>query len=275
MEIIRRKRTIQIFVLLACSIAFIIWFNSKWNLIDSFKKKRDNFEHFEENVAPIDTIIDKPMIDSIIMIDTVNVDSIVAHKDTVIINDDNEDVILIDLIIHNRNNNVENLIGEAIKHINVREATGNNDGKWVKLFLNITGLDEGYPWCAAYTSYVHFYAGVPAPRSARVVDWFNRNVVWEKKYGEIPENFDKTGMVGGLFYESLGRLGHIFIILDEDKNNYFTIEGNTNGTGSREGDGVYKKIRSKKSIAALADYTVEKEFFYEIYGEYLNNVVKK
>ena len=158
-------------------------------------------------------------------------------------------------------------MAEAEKHLSVREATGANDGLWVRCYLRVTGLDEGYPWCAAFQAYIHQKAEIPAPRSARVVDWFAQNVVWKREFGARHIEA-RAGMVGALYYQNLGRLGHIFLIVGEDANNYYTIEGNTNGAGSREGDGVYRKIRSKKSIAALADYCVTPHEFVELYGNY-------
>ncbi len=49
-----------------------------------------------------------------------------------------------------------------------------------------------------------------------------------------------------------------------------SIEGNTNRAGSREGDGVYRKIRPKQTVAALGDYCLKPgEYFKtieELYG---------
>ncbi len=139
--------------------------------------------------------------------------------------------------------------------------------------MNLCGLDgnKGYAWCAAAQAEIHHHAGIKAPRSARVVDWFKSNVTWEKKWGRFPETFNTSGMVGGLYYSNLGRPGHIVLIAGEDKNNYYTLEGNTNQAGSREGDGFYKKVRSKASIATLADYCVSGEEFSELYDTYLKS----
>ena len=63
-------------------------------------------------------------------------------------------------------------------------------------------------------------------------------------------------MVIGLYYPHLGRLGHIGIVTGFDGKNIYTIEGNTNAAGSREGQGVYRKIRPLKTVAAMADYSV-------------------
>jgi len=167
----------------------------------------------------------------------------------------------------------DNLLHTAELQVGVREATGHNDGKMVEKYLRATGLGKGYPWCAAFQAYIHDRAEVPAPHSARVVDWFRGSTVWRQEFGKMPFAA-KRGMVGGLYFRRLGRLGHIFLIVGEDKNNYYTIEGNTNIAGSREGDGVYRKIRSKKSVAALADYCLVGQMFIDRYDWYLQKVLK-
>lgn len=136
--------------------------------------------------------------------------------------------------------------------------------------MNICGLagNMGYPWCAASMAEIHNYAEIPAPHSARVVDWFKQNLVWKTEWGEYP-GFSTPGMVGALYYRRLGRYGHIFLIIGEDKNNFYTLEGNTNIAGSREGDGFYRKIRSKSSVAALADYCINGRNFILMYDDYL------
>lgn len=172
-----------------------------------------------------------------------------------------------------RNRAAANLIIEAEKQIGVKEATGQNDGPQVRRYLKITGLPEGYPWCAAFQAYIHDAAGLPAPNSARVVDWFVQNVVWLQNWGPVKPDV-KAGMVGALYYRELGRLGHIVLIVGQDKNNYYTIEGNTNALGSREGQGVWRKIRSKQSIAALADYCLNGKFFIDEYDDYIQKYMK-
>ena len=142
--------------------------------------------------------------------------------------------------------------------------------------MKLCGLpgNAGHPWCAACQSEIHDKAGLPAPKSGRVVDWFNQNVVWLKRFGEVPAGFDVRGMVGALYYRHLGRYGHIVLIIGEDKNNYYCYEGNTNIKGSREGDGFYRTMRSKESISALADYCLNGKLFFEKYDSYLQKVMK-
>jgi hypothetical protein len=159
-------------------------------------------------------------------------------------------------------------VATAASQLHVRES-GHNDGKDVRKYLRSTGLGKGYPWCAAFVSWCHQENNIPNPGSARVVDWFQANVIWQDR-GLKDRPAVEPGYVMGLYYPHLGRLGHIGIIEYEDKNNYYTIEGNTNQGGSREGDGVYRKIRPKRTVAALGDYCLSpKEYFKlmeELYG---------
>lgn len=169
-------------------------------------------------------------------------------------------------IVERRNTAVTNLLESAKRWEGVREITGNNDHPMITKAMKLCGLagNKGYPWCAACIADIHDKAGIPAPYSAKVVDWFKYNVVWESK-NEYLQPEAKPGMVGALYYRELGRYGHIVLIVGSDKNNYYTVEGNTNEWGSREGEGFYKKIRSKKSISALADYCITGKDFIEMY----------
>ncbi len=132
----------------------------------------------------------------------------------------------------------------------------------ITVAMKLCGLDgdKGYAWCAACQAEIFHVAEIKAPKSARVVDWFNGATVWSVKHGKLPDELENVeGMVGGLYYNNLGRLGHVFLIVGEDKNNFYTYEGNTNVAGSREGDGFYKKVRAKVSVAAIADYIIIQE----------------
>lgn len=156
------------------------------------------------------------------------------------------------------NNTRNEVLAVATSQLGVREATGHNDGKQVEMYLAVTGLRKGNAWCAAFVSWVFQQAHVKAIRSARVVDWFQKNVVYRKGWQkEVPQL--KKAMLAGWYYPELGRYGHIGIIegWNPGMKDLITIEGNTNGAGSREGEGVYRKIRPMKNIAVIADYIGE------------------
>ncbi len=58
------------------------------------------------------------------------------------------------------------LVAIAQSQVGVRESGGNNKGKEVALYLAYTNLKAGYPWCAAFVSWVYGQAGYGQPRIA-------------------------------------------------------------------------------------------------------------
>jgi hypothetical protein len=150
----------------------------------------------------------------------------------------------------------EKVVAVAESQLHVRELTGNNDGPEVEAYLRITGLGPGYPWCAAFVSWVFHKAGVKAIRSARAADWFKPDkLVWHSKDLKSFSDFEfRQGMTLSFWYDRLGRIGHLAIGTGQDRNNYYTIEGNTNARGEREGQGVERKIRPKKMIYSISDH---------------------
>ncbi len=156
----------------------------------------------------------------------------------------------------------EKLVTTAASQLHVREQ-GYNDGKDVRKYLRTAGLGKGYPWCAAFVTWCHDRNDIPNPGSARVVEWFQANVVWQRSWKHNMPPVE-PGYIMGLYYQNLGRLGHIGIIEYEDKNNYYTIEGNTNRAGSREGDGVYRKIRPKSTVEIIGDYCITADEYFEL-----------
>lgn len=135
----------------------------------------------------------------------------------------------------------------------MRELTGRNDGVEVESYLKTCGLQKGQPWCAAFVAWSHIQAGIKAPTSGYSPDWFQNHVVyqrdWRKEYPKA-----EPGMVFGLYFQNMGRVAHVGFIDKEDQNSYYTVEGNTNQAGSREGDGVYAKKRMKNSIYIISKY---------------------
>ncbi len=60
--------------------------------------------------------------------------------------------------------------------------------------------------------------------------------------------------VFGLFFPEKGRIAHVGFIDQWDGTWMISVEGNTNVSGSREGDGVYRKRRLIRSIYSVARY---------------------
>ena len=148
------------------------------------------------------------------------------------------------------------LVNTAYKYVGVREKTGNNDGKDVEAILARVGLPPKNPWCAALQYCIHNDEGVKAPKSGYSPDWFKTNVVYNKKKMSLTKFKSQKGQVCGFYIPSKGRIGHVGMIVGEMGNFYITIEGNTNDAGSDEGEGCYKKLRSKESISMISDYCI-------------------
>ena len=124
-----------------------------------------------------------------------------------------------------------------------------NDGKAVEAYLHYTKTPTGSPWCAAFVSWVFGQAGYATPRTAWSPSLFPNDRITDLT---VPGN------VFGLYFPALKRIAHAGIIERRENDWLITIEGNTNQTGSREGDGVYRKRRLVKSIKVYADWLTKK-----------------
>lgn len=58
----------------------------------------------------------------------------------------------------------------------------------------------------------------------------------------------------GLYFSEKRRIAHVGFIEKWTKQTITTVEGNTNQAGSREGDGVYRKIRLTRQIYAVTRF---------------------
>jgi hypothetical protein len=140
------------------------------------------------------------------------------------------------------------LVEMAEHELGVRELTGNNDGERVEAYLASAGLKKGQPWCAAYISWVYARMGYGKPRSGWCPDLFPSSRLARSA---LPGN------VLGIYFSQYKRIAHVGLIVQQKGNWVTSVEGNTNVTGSREGDGVYKKIRHIRTIRSIADWITE------------------
>lgn len=131
--------------------------------------------------------------------------------------------------------------------LGVREA-GRNDGPRIREYLAYAGFYSPAPWCAAFVAWCHGQAGVENPESAWSPSWFPNNKTIYKR-GTSTNEQPAQGDVFGLYYPNLGRIAHVGFVDQWDYGSWVvTVEGNTNAGGGREGHGVYKKRRLKRSI---------------------------
>ena len=146
------------------------------------------------------------------------------------------------------------LIARYKSQIGVREKTGHNDGQDVEKYLKTVGLGKGYAWCAAFVKWSLAPFNVPDYKkitgAAASLNVTSKHLYYKKHFlGEI-----LPGDVGTLYYASLGRIGHTFFVnswSNRSSGMTYTVEGNTSGSGSRDGEGVYLRIRSIGSMYSV------------------------
>lgn len=139
--------------------------------------------------------------------------------------------------------------------LHVRELTGKNDGVDVEKYLRYTGLGKGYAWCAAFVCWSLGEAAVPNPKNAWSPAMVPTNKLIYQHQSKVYNGTPQQGDVFGIYYSNLKRVGHVGFIDEWPSGSYtITVEGNTNGVGSREGDGVYRKRRLKSQIYKVANW---------------------
>ena len=115
------------------------------------------------------------------------------------------------------------------------------------------GFDKGEAWCALFAELVwcEAYSKIDSRMitdlqklfsDSAVKTWSNFKKMPKFKTSNKPEIGD---LVVWQKYNNgeAHWTGHVGIVIEPDKLWFWTVEGNTNGIGGREGDGVYKKQR--------------------------------
>lgn len=145
---------------------------------------------------------------------------------------------------------VDAIIKIAKGEVGYKESYSN--GHWTnheKYAAQVPGMawvsDEGQPWCATFVAYVVLKAGAADyyPRSAACeVDW-----QWFVARGQTSE---KPVVGAQVFFGTKAHKDHTGIVVDFDSTYVWTVEGNTNSDGGREGYGVleHKRLRSQASL---------------------------
>ncbi len=128
---------------------------------------------------------------------------------------------------------------------------GSNWGTPVKDYLASVGITFAASWCMAFIYWCFAKAAkklnIPntAIKSAGVMDVWDKLKISQKK---------STPVIGALFFIDHGSgLGHTGIVEKFDDTYIYTIEGNTNDTGSREG---YIVCRRKRLISTIKGYVI-------------------
>lgn len=150
----------------------------------------------------------------------------------------------------------QRLLVTASAEIGTQEKSGKNDGPAVDKYLQAAGLapNSRQPYCAAFV----YWAGKtalgaknPFPQSA----WSPDMVAG----GTADIASAKPGDTFGIYFASKGRVAHTGIVRGWQKNYLVTIEANTSPTAStgeadRNGDGVWSKLRDKRTIHRIKSW---------------------
>lgn len=137
----------------------------------------------------------------------------------------------------------------AGRYVGVREQ-GSNRGMEVEKWLHAVGAKPGDSWCAAFVYSMFLEAAEsanppmvnPCPRTAGALHLWSLAPSWARFSGPSP---------GAIFVIDHGKgKGHVGFVegVDPGGLDIYTIEGNTNDGGSREGDGVYRRKRARAEV---------------------------
>ncbi len=139
----------------------------------------------------------------------------------------------------------DRVIAAARAEIGYRE--GRSNGHWnndQKFSKQVPGLEwsDDQPWCATFVAWCAMKAKVSDlfPRTASCDaggQWFKDRGRWS--------TYPAVG--AQVFFGTPSDLSHTGIVVSYTDTEIVTIEGNTNSSGSREGDGVYRKTHLRRS----------------------------
>lgn len=140
-------------------------------------------------------------------------------------------------------------ISTAITQLGVKEIPkGSNAGPEVEIYLRSVGLGKGYAWCMAFVFWVVNESAIktaiknPLKKTAGVLDQYNSRPLLAQK---VPQ-------AGDVFIMDFGKgTGHTGFVEKVVGTQVYTIEGNTNADGSREGYAVCRRKREIKTIKAF------------------------
>jgi len=154
----------------------------------------------------------------------------------------------------------------AVAEIGKSEVDGTNCGVRVNEYKAATNLPptKSWPWCAAFVCWVVREAAASA--GVKFTKTFRRPTTagaWDfERWSLEQDNSTHTKrphrndiIPGDIVIFKFSHIGIAFS--SPDKNGkIFTIEGNTDGAGSREGGSVLKKYRSVSQIKTRIRFTV-------------------
>ena len=129
---------------------------------------------------------------------------------------------------------------------------GSNWGVPVKSYLASVGIGFPASWCMAFV----FWCAKTAAESLNVKNTAIKTGGVLKAWNDAPKEMKSlVPAIGSVFIMDFGKgLGHTGIVENFDSTNIYTIEGNTNDTGSREGIEVCRRVRKRSVVKGYLNY---------------------
>lgn len=133
----------------------------------------------------------------------------------------------------------------AAKQVGVQENPRNsNRGKKVEAYLASIGLGGGYAWCMAFV----YWCTKEAAKTLETTNPLFKTGGVLYQWNQRKKLQVTRPKVGDIFIMQFkGGAGHTGFVTKVEGKYIHTIEGNTNNAGSREGDGVYRRVRTISS----------------------------
>jgi hypothetical protein len=148
----------------------------------------------------------------------------------------------------------------AESKVGVRESGGPNKGSALKDFFESDsyepngkgGQDDGYAWCAAFVCWCvkTAVAGRPITFKRPTTPAAFGFEAWSLAQDDSTHTLKPAGRDikrGDIVIFNFSHIG-IAVGAPDVNGNFSTVEGNTNKDGSREGDGVYRKMRNVSQV---------------------------
>lgn len=152
---------------------------------------------------------------------------------------------------------MSNLSKEALKIATTQigqqeKPLGSNWGEPIKSYLASVGIGFPASWCMAFVYWCFKSASTKLAIPNTAIKSGGVLAVWNKA---SKESKSLVPSIGSVFIMDHGHgLGHTGIVESFNATHIFTIEGNTNDSGSREGIEVCKKTRLRTTIKGYINY---------------------
>ena len=150
------------------------------------------------------------------------------------------------------------LLTIAENEIGVTEVGDSNSGKRVREYQASTNLEgTGWPWCAAFVCWcIREWGKDSNVRDALKLtkegfeEWRPKTAAafgfhaWGKKNGLLVMDDSQSNILhtGDIMTFDMS---HVGFVNDDKGTKVYTVEGNTSTQGSRDGGGVYAKVRNR------------------------------